>query len=87
MVKTQVGLGVLSIPAVFDTLGLIPGIICLLAVAGITTWAGHIVGTFKANHPEVYSISDAGFVILGKAGREVLGFAYCLCKLFRLRSP
>ncbi|KAI6914307.1 amino acid transporter [Hortaea werneckii] len=82
MVKTQVGLGVLSIPAVFDTLGLIPGIICLLAVGGITTWAGHIVGTFKANHPEVYSISDAGFVILGKAGREVLGFAYCLCWIF-----
>jgi hypothetical protein len=27
MMKTQVGLGVLSIPAVFDTLGLIPGVI------------------------------------------------------------
>ncbi|KAH0137868.1 hypothetical protein KCU67_g15634, partial [Aureobasidium melanogenum] len=30
MMKTQIGLGVLSIPAVFDVLGMIPGIICLL---------------------------------------------------------
>jgi len=38
MMKTQIGLGVLSIPLVFDTLGMIPGIIVLLAIAIITTW-------------------------------------------------
>jgi amino acid permease len=39
MMKTQIGLGVLSIPLVFDTLGMISGIIILLA---ITTWVrGH----------------------------------------------
>lgn len=42
MMKTQIGLGVLSIPLVFDTLGMIPGIIVLLAIAFITTWVrGH----------------------------------------------
>jgi len=38
MMKTQIGLGVLSIPLVFDTLGMIPGIIILLGIAIITTW-------------------------------------------------
>ena len=38
MMKTQIGLGVLSIPLVFDTLGMIPNIIVLLAIAIITTW-------------------------------------------------
>lgn len=38
MMKTQIGLGVLSIPLVFDTLGMIPGIIVLLCIAAITTW-------------------------------------------------
>lgn len=38
MMKTQIGLGVLSIRLVFDTLGMIPGIIILLAIAIITTW-------------------------------------------------
>jgi amino acid permease len=38
MMKTQIGLGVLSIPLVFDTLGMIPGIIILISIATITTW-------------------------------------------------
>jgi len=37
MMKTQIGLGVLSIPAVFDVLGIAPGIICLIVIAAITT--------------------------------------------------
>lgn len=84
MMKTQIGLGVLSIPQVFDTLGLIPGLICLLAVAGITTWSDYVIGTFKKNHPEVYSISDAGYIMFGRIGREVLGSVYCLCECLKL---
>jgi hypothetical protein len=80
MMKTQIGLGVLSIPQVFDTLGLIPGLICLLTIAGITTWSDWIIGIFKKNHPEVYSISDAGYIMFGRVGREFLGTTYCLCK-------
>lgn len=38
MIKTQIGIGVLSIPAAFDTLGFVPGIVTLIAVAVITTW-------------------------------------------------
>lgn len=80
MMKTQIGLGVLSIPAVFDTLGIVPGVICLCAVSAITTWSDYIVGVFKLRHPEVYSIDDAGFLMFGRIGREFLGIAFCLCK-------
>jgi amino acid permease len=37
MMKTQFGMGVLSIPATFDTLGIIPSVICLLTVGVMTT--------------------------------------------------
>ena len=79
--KTQIGLGVLSIPAAFNTLGLVPGVICLCAVGGITTWSDYIVGVFKINHPEVYGLDDAGALMFGRIGREVFGLAFCLCKL------
>ncbi|RAH81526.1 putative amino acid transporter [Aspergillus japonicus CBS 114.51] len=59
MLKTQIGLGVLSIPAVFDTLGLVPGAIILCVVAGIATWTSYVVGVFKLNHREVYGMDDA----------------------------
>lgn len=81
MMKTQIGLGVLSIPAVFDVLGMIPGVICLLLIAGITTWSDYVVGVFKLRHRAVYGIDDAGQLMFGKAGRSVLGIAFCLCTL------
>ena len=84
--KTQIGLGVLSIPQVFDTLGLIPGLICLLAIAGITTWSDWVIGVFKKNHLEVYSIADAGYIMFGRVGRDVLGTTYCLCKSSMVRT-
>ena len=80
MMKTQLGLGILSIPSVFDTLGMIPGLICLCVVAAITTWSDYIVGTFKLRHREVYGIDDAGGLMFGKVGREIFGFAFGLCK-------
>jgi amino acid permease len=80
MVKTQVGLGVLSIPSTFDVLGIVPGVICLCSIAAITTWSNYMVGVFKLRHPEVYGIDDVGHLILGRLGREILGLGFCLCK-------
>ncbi|KAF2098799.1 hypothetical protein NA57DRAFT_76037 [Rhizodiscina lignyota] len=82
MMKTQIGLGVLSIPAVFDVLGLIPGVICLITIAVITTWSDYMVGIFKLRHREVYSIDDAGGLMFGQIGRIVFGTAFCLYWVF-----
>ncbi|KAI6767642.1 hypothetical protein HG530_005651 [Fusarium avenaceum] len=78
MMKTQLGLGILSIPSVFDTLGMIPGLICLCVVAAVTTWSDYIVGVFKLRHRDVYGIDDAGALMFGRAGREIFGFAFGL---------
>lgn len=80
MMKTQVGLGVLSIPAVFDALGMIPGTICLITVGVITTWSNYVVGVFKLNHRNVYGIDDACGLVFGRIGLEVMGIAFCLCE-------
>ncbi|KAM0332771.1 hypothetical protein ACHAPQ_005598 [Fusarium lateritium] len=78
MMKTQIGLGILSIPSAFHTLGIIPGITCLIAIAAITTWSDYVIGTFKLNHREVYGIDDAGGILFGRVGREVLGIGFAL---------
>ncbi|RDK41226.1 hypothetical protein M752DRAFT_217709 [Aspergillus phoenicis ATCC 13157] len=82
MMKTQFGLGVLSIPQVLDSLGIIPGIICLLAIATIATWSNYVIGKFKLKHPEVYGIDDAGELMFGRVGRELLGVAVCIYWIF-----
>ncbi|GAA5844696.1 hypothetical protein JCM9279_002885 [Rhodotorula babjevae] len=39
LMKSQIGLGVLAIPSVFHSLGMIPGIICLIVIGALTTCA------------------------------------------------
>ncbi|KAL3485510.1 transmembrane amino acid transporter protein-domain-containing protein [Aspergillus germanicus] len=78
MIKTQIGLGVLAIPTAFDTLGIVPGVLCLLGIACIITWSNYVIGTFKLNHPEVYSIDDVGGLLFGAIGRRVLAVIFCL---------
>lgn len=80
MMKTQIGLGVLAIPSVYDKLGIVPGTICLVAIGGITTWSDWMIGVFKLLHPEVYCLDDAGQLMFGRVGREFLGIAYCLSR-------
>ena len=82
MMKTQIGLGVLSIPAVFDVVGLIPGIILLLTIAIITTWSDYMVGVFKLRHRSVYGIDDVGMLLFGPIGREIFGVVFVLCELY-----
>jgi amino acid permease len=42
MVKTQIGIGALSIPGAFDVLGVVPGVVIMAVVAIITTWVSII---------------------------------------------
>ncbi|KXG50479.1 Amino acid transporter, transmembrane [Penicillium griseofulvum] len=82
MMKTQIGLGVLSIPVAFDALGVVPGVICLCAIAAITTWSDYIIGVFKLNHREVYGIDDVGDLFFGRVGRVIFGGAFILWWIF-----
>ncbi|RAL65235.1 hypothetical protein DID88_001341 [Monilinia fructigena] len=73
MLKTNLGLWcVLSIPAIFDTLGMIPGVICIIAMASITGWSQYMIGVFKRNHPEVYGIEDVAGMLWGSFARELI---------------
>lgn len=82
MLKTQIGLGVLSIPAVFHSLGLVPGVIVILVIAAMTSWSNYIVGTFKLRHPDVYGIDDVGRKLFGRIGYEVFGVTFALYWIF-----
>ncbi|KAE8367055.1 transmembrane amino acid transporter protein-domain-containing protein [Aspergillus caelatus] len=68
MMKSQIGLGVLSIPTAFDTLGIVPGIVCLLAIAVITTWSNYMIGAFKLRHRSVFSIDDVDWIFVSGSG-------------------
>ncbi|KAF2771223.1 hypothetical protein EJ03DRAFT_36941 [Teratosphaeria nubilosa] len=86
MMKTQIGLGVLGIPSALDTLGMVPGVIILCIVGAMTTWCGIMVGDFKILHPEVYGIDDAGRLMGGRLGKEILWFGFVVYFIFLAAS-
>ncbi|KAL1412816.1 hypothetical protein Q8F55_000564 [Vanrija albida] len=72
MTKANIGLGVLSIPFIFQIFGIVPGIILLIVVQVLVMYSAQEILPFKLRHPEVYDISDAGYVFGGRIAREYL---------------
>lgn len=74
--KFQYGIGVLSIPGVFGTLGFFPGLLSLFLLAAITTYGGILICRLRERHPSIHTVGDLGFVLFGRVGAEFFGFAY-----------
>ncbi|KAL1411741.1 hypothetical protein Q8F55_002707 [Vanrija albida] len=82
MTKANLGLGVLAIPVVFSTLGIVPGIIVIVVIECILVYCANFLGPFKMNHPEVYGLADAGFVFGGRWGKEIFYVIFTLFMVF-----
>lgn len=74
--KAQFGIGVLSIPSTFHTLGLVPGIISLLILGAITTYGGCLTTELRLRYPHVHSVGDLGYMFFGPIGGFLFGWLY-----------
>ncbi|KAI0647479.1 transmembrane amino acid transporter protein-domain-containing protein [Trametes meyenii] len=82
MLAETVSLGILSIPSVFASIGMAAGIILVIGLGLIATATGYLYGSFKMRYPHVHNMADAGEIIAGPIGREVLGAAQVLFMVF-----
>ncbi|CAI7642546.1 unnamed protein product [Penicillium manginii] len=86
MIAETISLGILSLPKTLSILGLIPGIFTILLIGSISSYTGYTIGQLKTQHPEIHSMADAGDLLLGKAGRRVLGFGQLVFFIFVMGS-
>lgn len=86
LLKSQIGLGVLALPQTFSILGIVPGLIVIIAIGLITTYADIILGDFAVHYGSVHNLGDVGFILGGTLGREVLGTGYMLFQIFLAAS-
>jgi amino acid permease len=82
MVAETISLGVLSLPAALSILGIIPGLILLVFLGILATYTGYVIGQFKIRYMHVHSMADAGEMLLGGFGRELLGFGQLFFIIF-----
>ncbi|KAI9065461.1 hypothetical protein FKP32DRAFT_1590639 [Trametes sanguinea] len=82
MLAETVSLGILSIPSAFASVGMVAGIILVIGLGVIATATGYLIGLFKLRYPHVHNMADAGEILAGPIGREVLGAAQVVFMVF-----
>ncbi|TCD67011.1 hypothetical protein EIP91_000631 [Steccherinum ochraceum] len=84
MIAEIVSNGMLSLPNAMAVVGIVPALILTIFLGSFGLFTAKLLIDFKLNHPEVHSMGDAGYILFGPIGREVLGmgtiiFAICAC--------
>jgi len=82
MIAETIALGVLSLPSVLLTVGMVPGIILIIGLGVIATYTGYNLGLFRLNHPTVCNMADAGEIIWGPFGKYLLGAGQVIFLVF-----
>ncbi|TBU50271.1 transmembrane amino acid transporter protein-domain-containing protein [Dichomitus squalens] len=82
MLAETVSLGILSIPSVFASIGMVAGCILVIGLGIIATATGYVIGSFKLRYPHVHNMADAGEILAGPIGREILGAAQVIFIIF-----
>ena len=73
-----IALGALSIPSAFATLGMVAGVILCVGFGLIAIYTSYIVGQVKVKFPQVSHYADAGQLMMGRFGYELIGAMFAL---------
>lgn len=86
LIVEAIALGSLSIPSAFATLGMVAGVICCVGIGLIAIYTSYVVGQVKLKFPEVAHYADAGRLLMGKFGYELIGAMFTLQLVFLVGS-
>lgn len=91
MVAETISVGILSLPSVLATVGLVGGVITLVGLGIVATYTGYVLGQFKLAYPHVHNMADAGEVLfepigMKAFGREFFGAAQIIFFIFIMGS-
>ncbi|PYH92264.1 N amino acid transport system protein [Aspergillus ellipticus CBS 707.79] len=82
LIVEAIGLGSLSIPSAFATLGMVAGVICCVGIGLIAIYTSYVIGQVKLAFPAVRDYGDAGALLMGRWGRELFTFMLILQLIF-----
>lgn len=86
LIVEAIALGSLSIPSAFADLGMIAGVILSVGIGMIAIYTSYVVGQVKLKFPHITHYTDAGQLLMGKFGYELVSFMFGLELLFLVGS-
>ncbi|CAG8938451.1 unnamed protein product [Penicillium salamii] len=78
LIVEAVALGTLSIPSTFATLGMVAGVICCVGIGLIAVYTSYIIGQVKVKFPQISNYPEAGRMMFGRWGYEIVFVMLCL---------
>lgn len=82
MIAEIVSNGMLSLPSSLAAVGMVPGLIIIIFLGIFATYTSWLLVEFKLRHPQVHNMGDAGYILFGAVGREVMSFGTCCFAIF-----
>ncbi|KAI1816682.1 transmembrane amino acid transporter [Poronia punctata] len=86
MITEIISNGMLSLPSSLAAVGVVPGVIVILFLGIFATYTAWALIQFKLRHPEVHNMGDAGMILFGPIGREILGGGTIIFAVFAAGS-
>ncbi|KAI0397006.1 transmembrane amino acid transporter [Xylariaceae sp. FL0594] len=86
MITEIVSNGMLTLPSSLAAVGVVPGVIVILFLGIFATYTSWALIQFKLRHPEVHNMGDAGMILFGPIGREILGGGTIIFAVFAAGS-
>ncbi|RTE69758.1 hypothetical protein BHE90_015858 [Fusarium euwallaceae] len=86
LLTNQVGLGVLSLPGVLKTLGMIPGTLAIIGLGCLSWYTAFELKLFYDRHPHVLNIVDMARVVGGRGFAIVAAFGMILLVMMTAAS-
>ncbi|KAI3549210.1 transmembrane amino acid transporter [Colletotrichum abscissum] len=86
LIVEAIALGSLSLPAAFASLGMVAGVIVCVALGLIAIYTSDVVGQVKIKFPHVSHYADAGQLMFGRWGYEIIGAMFALQLTFLVSS-
>lgn len=78
LIVEAIALGSLSLPGAFAKLGMVAGVICCVGIGIIAMYTSYVVGQVKLKFPHVSHYADAGRLMMGRFGYELVGVMFVL---------
>ncbi|KAK3938214.1 transmembrane amino acid transporter protein-domain-containing protein [Diplogelasinospora grovesii] len=86
LIVEAIALGALSLPSAFATLGMVAGVICTVFLGIIAMYTSYVVGQLKLKYPHISHYADAGQLMFGRLGYELVGGMFTLQLVFIVGS-
>lgn len=86
LITNQVGIGILSLPGIIKTLGVVPGVIAIVGIGLLSTYTAYELLQFYRKYPTVLNVVDMARIVGGRPLEVIVAISLMINLIFTCSS-